>query len=451
MKSLAVVFILTTLLLSQAVGAKDIPVTVVAGQSWLNHLHRTLDETSMGKTDRLGPAVPGTGEALSGWQRRLSADVPQKVTLQGSDLYRLNCRACHGEWGLGTPPEINSVINPTRATSVAVTMERMKKLGMTISLANAAELANQSRSALLQRMHNGGADMPPFPHLNAAEARAIVAYLNQLASVPGAEREQAAVEESPVRVGEHIVKSTCHICHNAAGANPNPDQLSNGAIPPLSTLTARTTLQEFVRKVRSGAPITMGTPPLPGRGRMPVFYYLSENEAADVYLYLTLYPPYAGAVLDPGMPPPPLDQATGNETPFVLDIEPTKVLPPGKGTEIRIVALPFVVELFVTLLLTGGLVFTLLEFRRLTAKSEGPTVLVIGSGNLALDVTHSASGEGHDQRAPRLNKLALSDTVAAVVSTDDQVTSHSQFPDTDYCSYESTWLARQLESEDRVA
>src|SRR5207244_11439030 len=37
------------------------------------------------------------------------------------------------------------------------------------------------------------------------------------------------------------------------------------------------------------------------------------------------------------------------ETPFVLDIEPTKVLPPGKGTEIRIVALPFVVELFVTL------------------------------------------------------------------------------------------------------
>jgi len=27
------------------------------------------------------------------------------------------------------------------------------------------------------------------------------------------------------------------------------------------------------------------------RGRMPVFFYLTDEEAADVYLYLTLYPP----------------------------------------------------------------------------------------------------------------------------------------------------------------
>jgi mono/diheme cytochrome c family protein len=92
-------------------------------------------------------------------------------------------------------------------------------------------------------------------------------------------------------VGEHIVKSTCHVCHSAVGPNPDTQQLVEGAIPPLSTLSTRTSLPEFVRKVTYGAPIIMGTPPLQRRGRMPVFGYLSEDEAANVYLYLMLYPP----------------------------------------------------------------------------------------------------------------------------------------------------------------
>jgi hypothetical protein len=92
-------------------------------------------------------------------------------------------------------------------------------------------------------------------------------------------------------VGEQIVKSTCHICHNAVGSNPDPQQILEGAIPPLSTLTTRTTLSQFVRKVTFGNPITMGAPPEPFRGRMPVFDYLSQDEVANAYLYLTLYPP----------------------------------------------------------------------------------------------------------------------------------------------------------------
>jgi hypothetical protein len=50
-------------------------------------------------------------------------------------------------------------------------------------------------------------------------------------------------------------------------------------------------MPEFVRKVTAGAPINMGAAPLPYRGRMPVFDYLSEDEVANAYLYLTLYPP----------------------------------------------------------------------------------------------------------------------------------------------------------------
>ncbi len=293
LKSLVVIFALLSSLLGQTVGNRDIPVTVVSGESWLNHLHRTFNDTSMGKTGRSGPPALMPGEESARWQMRLSLDFATKTaTLHGSDVYRLNCRGCHEESGLGAPPEINSTINPVRATSVAVIMERMKKVGMDMSRANATVLAKQSNTALLQRLHKGGQDMPPFPQLSEAEIRSLVAYLKQLAGVPGAEREQVAVKEAPSRVGEHIVKSTCHICHSAVGPRPNPEQLVEGAIPPLSTLTTQTSLSEFVRKVTNGAAIIMGTPPLQRRGRMPVFDYLSEDEVANVYLYLTLYPPH---------------------------------------------------------------------------------------------------------------------------------------------------------------
>src|ERR1035438_6084446 len=68
-----------------------------------------------------------------------------------------------------------------------------------------------------------------------------------------------------------------------------------GAIPPLSSLTKRKNLPQFVGKVTRGAPVLMGTPPSQCRGRMPVFGYLTEDEAADVYLYLTLHPPGGAA------------------------------------------------------------------------------------------------------------------------------------------------------------
>src|SRR5208283_3905634 len=307
---------------------KDVPVTIVSGESWLSHLNRPFNETSMGKTGRLGPppALPGEGTDL--WQRGLSpSTAPQTVTLHGADLYRLNCQGCHGESGQGAPPEINSVINPVRATSVALILERMKTVGMDISRADAAQLAQQSNTALLQRLHNGGQNMPPFPHLNEAEVRSLVAYLKQLASVPGAEREQVAVRESPVRVGEHIVKSTCHTCHSAAGPDPSPQQLLDGAIPPLNTLTARKSRPEFIQKVTHGAPILMGTPPLLHRGRMPVFYYLSEEEVADVYLYLTLYPPSESADPDTVVALSRRDQAAGGGRPSPQNVLSTSFVP----------------------------------------------------------------------------------------------------------------------------
>jgi mono/diheme cytochrome c family protein len=298
LKNLLAAFMLGSSLLSaQTVGIKDVSVTAVEGESWLRHLHRSFNDTSMGKTWDLGPPPPIPGEESPRWQLELSLGyAAQPVLLHGSDLYRLNCQGCHGGTGSGAPPEINSVINPVRATSVAIILERTKKTGQDMSRGDAAELAKQAKVLLLQRLHKGGEAMPPFPHLGEPEIRSIVAYLEQLSEVPGAERNQIAVKESPSRVGEQIVKSTCHICHSAVGPNPNPQQLYDGVIPPLSTLTTRTSLPEFVRKVTIGVPVVMGTAPLSYRdsytGRMPVFRYLSQDEAADAYLYLTLYPPH---------------------------------------------------------------------------------------------------------------------------------------------------------------
>src|SRR5215471_18260157 len=161
MKSLTLVGVLVVSSLAQSNATKAVPPTPVAGESWLSHLHRTFEETSMGKTGRLGPAISVNEDESSNGQPLLAADSAKlTVTLHGSDLYRLNCWGCHGESGLGAPPEINSVINPTRAMSTQLVIERMKARGMDISSVNATELANQSKAALLERLHKGGTDMP---------------------------------------------------------------------------------------------------------------------------------------------------------------------------------------------------------------------------------------------------------------------------------------------------
>jgi mono/diheme cytochrome c family protein len=359
---------------------QNVAVSAVSGESWLAHLNRSFNETSMGKTGRLGPPAPQPGETASPWHPDLPSSVAsQTLTLHGSDLYRLNCQGCHGESGQGAPPEINSVINPVRATSVALVMERMKISGMDISRADAVKLAQESNSALLLRLHNGGENMPPFPHLNEAEIRSLFAYLKQLAGVPGAEGEQLAVQESPIRVGEHIVKSTCHTCHSAAGPDPSAQQLWDGAIPPLSVLTTRKSRSEFIRKVTHGAPTLMGAQPMLYRGRMPVFYYLSEDEAADVYLYLTRYPPSDSAspgatialsqqrpATGGGTPPPQKAQAAS----FAPDNKLPEAPPPNPGSDLRTVAVLSAVVAFVILLLAVGLGFTVSEFHRLSATKQ---------------------------------------------------------------------------------
>jgi mono/diheme cytochrome c family protein len=256
--------------------------TATTGPSWLEQVHRNMGETSMGRSSRqLGPSpVESTRPIQMG-------PVASSVTLYGADLYRLKCQACHGPEGEGAPPEVNSIIDPVRATSGILILERMKKRGAEITRKDANALAQQSESTLLDRLRKGGKNMPN-PRLSEIEIRVLIPYLHQLAGLPA---KQISTHESAVRVGEHLVKSTCHICHAAVGANPSPEQIGAGVIPPLSTLTSRTSLEQFVRKITQGAAITSGQLALPSRGRMPAFSYISDTEAAAAYFYLIAYPP----------------------------------------------------------------------------------------------------------------------------------------------------------------
>ncbi len=328
----------------------------------------------MGKTGRLGPR-PQEEESVKPPPQARIYSSRDGVVLHGSDLYRLNCQGCHGESGLGAPPEINSVINPVRATSVPLVMARMKATGMEVTSADAAKLAQQSKAALMTRLHKGGESMPPFSQLNDAETRSLLAYLKHLADVPGA-ADGATVKESHARVGELIVKSTCHTCHSATGPDPGPQEIAAGAIPPLSALTSRKNQSEFVRKVTLGAPVLMGTPETLYRGRMPVFFYLTAEEAADVYLYLTLYPPAEQTAANPLLvaslsSKPPFGKGPGS--PRLTEVaNSVEDIAPESTTNAEFEWVVFILlGVLVTSVLAGGLIFTLREFKRLSIQNAG--------------------------------------------------------------------------------
>ncbi len=271
-----------------AVPLRDVHVTKVQGPSWLHHLGRNMNESSMGQTGLWGP-TPVQEEGAGAY--KLNSALPEALPVTGADIFRYGCRACHGERGEGVPPEINSIIGPVQSTSAEFILARMKKSGAPISTTVANQLAAQSKALLLQRIHNGGQSMPPFPQLTPPEVQALVAYLDLLVGIPGAEKKQVTLELPVVHIGEDIVKGTCHICHAADGPNVTPDEMMRGAIPPLSVLTKRLDVTEFVQKVTVGRPIVMGNLDLQYRGRMPVFYYLKPEEVEAAYLYLQRYVP----------------------------------------------------------------------------------------------------------------------------------------------------------------
>ena len=269
--------------------AAPVAITPVTGPSTLHHLGLSVEHSSMGWDGQWGaPPVNVPTQA----QPAARAENPAgNFALSSADLYRVSCRACHKPDGLGVPPEINSIIGPVQSASVEWTTARMKENGRPIDPKFIRQLTSGAEADLRKRLKIGGHNMPSFDvgrrlvridsMRKASDQRVFVRLL----------RQQRQIAEPAVRVGELIVKGTCHICHDATGPDDKPTTVMSGVIPSLAGIPQQKTLVQFLQKLREGAPVPLSARGAAARGRMPVFNYLSEAEATAAYSYLIAYPP----------------------------------------------------------------------------------------------------------------------------------------------------------------
>jgi mono/diheme cytochrome c family protein len=265
---------------------EDPSVTPVSGPSWLTHLHVALRETTLGQGARRYGPPPGERQAPS----EESLLVPGTIKMSGEDLYRLNCQACHRAEGTGTPPEIHSLLGPVQGASVSLVRTRLRQQSGQSAEPQARTEARRAHAEILARLHKGGLRMPPRDYLQDRDMDLLFTYLLQLAAAPDSKR-LTTHEVSWARRGELVVKGTCHICHDAVGPAPSDAARVQGAVPSLESVMKTKSLREFVHKARNGEVVSLSDPALQHRGRMPVFYYLRDEEVASAYVYLATYPP----------------------------------------------------------------------------------------------------------------------------------------------------------------
>jgi mono/diheme cytochrome c family protein len=291
-------------------------VTPVHGPSWLKQIGIfDIRATAMGERGGYDPPPPSPrkepefpvetersgnpmGMGMGGMMGRSYSNdrlspsevkrlMSEQFFLAGIDLFRLDCRSCHGPNGNGAPPEINSLIGPFQGTSPALLEERMKKLGRPIGEDLAKQLAAQAEENIRQRLQKGGKKMPPFRHLDREEVNALLKYLKAHVGAPESQGKEILVMQSVSRVGEHLVKGTCRICHDATGPGVGRMGMMRGTIPSLASFPWEQSMQSVVWQVELGSRMMMM-----GGQRMPAYPYITAEEAAATYLYLLQYPPY---------------------------------------------------------------------------------------------------------------------------------------------------------------
>ena len=258
-------------------------VTPVEGPSTLRRLGLTIEQTSIGSASWVQGIAPSTGAAVTSTRPR---------ALTGADIYRVSCQPCHTADGSGALPEVRSLLFPVRLASVTWVTDNARATGQPVDAALIRRQTSEAETALRNRLRSGGHNMPSFAHLSNEEINVLRPYLDQLAGIKGAAGRQRQVAEQPVRVGELVVKGTCHICHDATSATNAPATALNGVIPSLATIAQQKTQAQVAGKLREGGLVPIHAGGQPARqGRMPVLGYLSDADIASVYTYLIAYPP----------------------------------------------------------------------------------------------------------------------------------------------------------------
>lgn len=266
---------------------QDPAVSPVAGPSWLNRLHVSIVESGLGRS---GATYGPPADQRPAAPPPIPLEVGRPVELTGADLYRLNCQSCHRATGTGSLPEIKSVFAAVQGSSLELVRQHLKEEGKGKATAHARAQASRGKAALFDRIKKGGQRMPAFPHLQDADVAALYAYLTELVGAPDA-APLTSRTVSWARLGEHVVKGTCHICHDAVGPRPSGQALAKGAIPPFNILLQEKPVTDFLIKVRQGSAVTSDDPVVHYRGRMPVFPFLRDLEVAAAYMFLVDYPP----------------------------------------------------------------------------------------------------------------------------------------------------------------
>jgi mono/diheme cytochrome c family protein len=210
-----------------------------------------------------------------------AAILNEKFAVSGADLYRWNCQACHGPDGQGATPEINSVLGPVQGTSPVMTRKRLEARGLDVDDDMIQQVTELAEASLRDRFQHGGKNMPSFEYLRADEVEALFGYLEKLASVPPTKRDGLLVPESAARVGEHIVRGTCHVCHDATGPGSGHTAMTQGTIPSLASIPRDHSLSGIVHQVQYGSSSTMK---MTGGDVMPAYPYFTEEEIAALYL-----------------------------------------------------------------------------------------------------------------------------------------------------------------------
>jgi mono/diheme cytochrome c family protein len=285
------------------------PSLPLTGPSVLRSLALTVDMSPLGRLGGEGaPPADGIPALFTSSVRKAftqagrdddAALAALKVPFQvdGATLYRVSCRSCHGVDGTGKPPAVASIIGPSLALSPAHHEERMRVAGGRVRPQMAEQLAQQADLSLRQRLSEGGKKpnlpyletMPAFAHLSDAEVTALEAYLKELARAPGRPASSPTAPMSAMRIGEHVVRGTCRVCHDGTGPGGGHSLMMAGLVPSLSGLPNQLSLEGVVHKVRHGWNAMAGV--AHGVSRMPVFAYLTDEEVAAAYLYLTYLPP----------------------------------------------------------------------------------------------------------------------------------------------------------------
>lgn len=212
-------------------------VTPATGPSLLTRLRTGFDQSSVGRAGYLG-APPAAVEAEAASAPTSSGWFVRGFELSGEDLYRVNCRSCHGVGAQGLAPITPSIVGRVRKGEADPDPDARRRRAGT-------------EMAIRHRLLEGGLVMPQFTQLGTDEVTALIGYLETIAGVAEGGGPASRLELPALVVGEQVVKSVCQICHDATPGMPH----AGGEVisPALSEIPEKYSVRALVRAVRAGA------------------------------------------------------------------------------------------------------------------------------------------------------------------------------------------------------